>query len=508
MNKEKKDSHLEENVIRTIDNRGEKARSIAKRLKVKHLENKKKKKEAAAAAAKQQDSNDTQDDNNANANATIMKDDTDNVVNNNTNNNDDKNNDDNNNNNGPANDNYDQTLQDWNNYCLPLKVAIEVTTNLFAGGDYCNHDENDNTFDNDDDDGMDWDSQYQEDDKSFHEPLLLRPERSNDDTLLFGKALEFGLPDAVLTVFGGVLIPVMNSQNSTTSSTTTSNSNSNSSNDEIIITAPFLLPLQDLTDVLSKCTACLANIIDGIPQWKSSIEENIIVWKELCRTLGEAVVGINNGQQMILSSPSSHFPLEGIASICSLMSSLLRLRPNLLTHVEEQDLDMILSCILFRLPITNKIDDNKGDDSNVNNTLSSSMAVSDIQKHAVSMIGLLSSKQHTDEVNRKICTTLLKTLSHYQSNETAVMAGILDSLMDMYSVDEDDPLSHETIFKDMNVLDAFINYLPILKRKIRQEECSIGSSNNNNINPNDLEMSKETFINTSRFIKYKKDRMV
>merc|ERR1711957_215749 len=177
MNKEKKDPHLEENVIRTIDNRGEKARSIAKRLKVKHLENKKKKKEAAAAAAKQQDSNDTQDDNNANANATIMKDDTDNVVNNNTNNNDDKKNDDNNNNNGPANDNYDQTLQDWNNYCLPLKVAIEVTTNLFAGGDYCNHDENDNTFDNDDDDGMDWDSQYQEDDKSFHEPLLLRPER-------------------------------------------------------------------------------------------------------------------------------------------------------------------------------------------------------------------------------------------------------------------------------------------------------------------------------------------
>ena len=73
--------------------------------------------------------------------------------------------------------------------------------------------------------------------------------------------------------------------------------------------------------------------------------------------------------------------------------------------------------------------------------------------------------------------------------------------MDMYSADEGDPNNHESVFRKKNVLAVFEKTVPILKRKLREETKSSSSSTTD---ARDASFWKETALNATRFIKYKK----
>jgi len=78
------------------------------------------------------------------------------------------------------------------------------------------------------------------------------------------------------------------------------------------------------------------------------------------------------------------------------------------------------------------------------------------------------------------------------------MNEILISLMEMYSSDEGDPNNHEQVFKSRDVLGSFQKIIPMFKRKIREGEKMDG------ISFDDIELWRETAVNASRFVKYKK----
>lgn len=81
---------------------------------------------------------------------------------------------------------------------------------------------------------------------------------------------------------------------------------------------------------------------------------------------------------------------------------------------------------------------------------------------------------------------------------TDVMCEVLNALMDMYSSDEGDANNHESVFRTKGVLGVFEKSVPILKSKIRVDE------RNEMCNPEEVEFWKETAMNATRFIKYKK----
>ena len=162
----------------------------------------------------------------------------------------------------------------------------------------------------------------------------------------------------------------------------------------------------------------------------------------------------------------------------------IKFRPFLVKCVNEEDLDLILSFVLAEYTARN----NSTDDASV---------ISDIQKDAVGMLGILCSQPHPVQVNEKICDVFLGGMMR-PSATTAVLSEILNALMDMYSADEGDPNNHEGVFRSKGVLGGFQKIVPVLKRKIKEDEKKDGA------NPEDIEFSKETVLNATRFIRYKK----
>jgi hypothetical protein len=346
---------------------------------------------------------------------------------------------------------YDNSLSNWKDACLPLKLSIEIMANAFALRD----DEVNNTID--DYDEMAWDSDQEE--KHLAEVSVALPfcNLSKDDERFVHHIVTLGIPDRLLSVFGSIFMVLVNSGKSNE-------------------TTHFEI-FDDLTDVLSKCSVCLGNMFCTLQNtWKNEEHKVITVWNDLIDCLKVAKDESMNKKTM----------LPVISAALSVMVALVRFYPTLVACMKDTDVEVILSFVLIECP---------EDGKNQEETIS---AVSDIQKDSIVVLGLISSVPHPENINEYICDTLLTLLLRTHSITTSVMSEILNVLMDMYSADEGDANNHEKVFKRKDVLAAFQKSVPILKRKVREDEGKQG------VSKEEIFEWKEIILNATRFIKYKK----
>mmetsp|Transcript_15789 Transcript_15789/g.29792 ORF Transcript_15789/g.29792 Transcript_15789/m.29792 type:complete len:776 (-) Transcript_15789:1993-4320(-) len=346
---------------------------------------------------------------------------------------------------------FDKALTEWKNTCLPLQLSIEIMTNAFALA----QDEANAPID--DYDEMAWDSDQEDKLQNDIPGTLPAFNISKEDEVFFQQVVNLGTPDRALSLFGAIYTALV-----------TSGKNSDNIHFEI---------LNDLTDILSKSTICLGNMFSILQNfWKSSENDSCAIWNDLTQCL-RASKDENMNKPIMF---------QLIAAALSVMVALLRSRPTLMKWVNEKDLEMLLSLVLTENPEVGKTDEEVA------------ATVSDIQKDSITMLGILCSEPHPESVNERVCETFLTLLLRTHSITTNVMSEVLNVLMDMYSADEGDANNHEAVFRRNNVLSAFQKSVPILKRKVREEESKESISREEEL------VLKEIILNATRFVKYKK----
>jgi hypothetical protein len=349
-----------------------------------------------------------------------------------------------------AEERFDKAVNAWKNACLPLKLAIEIITNLCAVA--IDGDGKFGAGDADDMDDLAWDSDQEEKllaEAGGNQPIL---DMSKEDQHFLNLVVEAGVPDRVLTVFGSVFMALVDS-----------GSNKNSIHPEV---------MDDLTEVLSKASICLGNMACNLQQcWKNHEKDVASMWSDYrqCLIVTKEL------------TPNRNIPYSAMAAILSTMGAFLRFRAELMKFVNEQDLDLILSFVLIGVP----------DGANQNDLNS----ISDVQKEAIGMLGILCTEPHPDPINEKICTAFLTVLERSNGTKTDVICEVLNALMDMYSSDEGDANNHENVFRSKDVLGTFKRSVPMLKSKINAEKRLYDAD--------EVEFFKESALNASRFIKYK-----
>ncbi len=476
LKKEKEDEAMEANVIRTVTERKESARLIARRQKLMKEERRKQKLEqqekemesAEGTSAMDEDNDDGQVKENDQTSPSKPSE-----TSNDTSNNESL---------DMLEDQYDKAVNAWKNACLPLKLSVEVIANLCVSDtdDYGNDGDAYGEINNEDDDDMAWDSDEEE--------RLLNEHQKGGDSSCTGRMISkeeeafrnqvvaSGVTDRVLAVFGTILLSFMTDDNDTTNSSSSTASATNTA------TTIHPLAMEDLMEVIGKCSICMGNAACNLPKWKCDEKDVTSMWNEF--------------MQCLKASANRSIPTLAIASILSSMGAFLRFRPTLVKSVNEQGLDLILSFVLMEYS-SSSTSSSPGLDEEAEKT-----AVADIQKDAIGMLGILCSEPHPDGINEKICSAFITSLQRHHSTTTAVMSEVLNALMDMYSADEGDPDNHEGVFRAKNVLGVFQKTVPIFKRKIREDEgkirvglvCSF----------EEIEVWRETALNAVRFIKYKK----
>jgi hypothetical protein len=114
-----------------------------------------------------------------------------------------------------------------------------------------------------------------------------------------------------------------------------------------------------------------------------------------------------------------------------------------------------------------------------------------VARDAVCMLGMCLEKQHSVDMNRAVCSALIRLVTKNDAqSSTMVLSEVLSVLIDIYGTD-----CHLQIFQELHVLQFFQTYMPELKRRIHLER---------NMDLDELEQYKETALNASRFIQYKK----
>lgn len=420
LQKEKDDEAMEKNIIRMVENRKESARMIARRQK-----------QMKIAMESNNTSTTNMIDDDANDEKSEQKNKSSEEL-------------------AQIEEQYERAINAWKNACLPLKLSIEVTANLCTAGNI--EDDSCEITGWDADDNFDYTGGNREYDDAV--------KRSKEDETLLLEITNSGLTDRVLMVLGSILQEILTK-----------------GRDEIPDEA-----MEDLVEVVVKCSICLRNAFCNLSKWKSNIQDVVSIWKEFIKFLVEV-------KRTTESNPDWTVPFSVISAVVTSMGALLRFRSILVQSVDDHDLDFIMAFLSMQLP---KKSVSSQDDVG---------ALVEIHKECIAMLGILCSQPHLDEVNHKICSMLLSVL--FSDNcATVVMIEILNALMDMYSADEGDPGNHEKVFKSENVIGAFEKIVPIVKRKIREEELSNGFKNEG-----ETEYWKETIFNAVRFIKYKRNAM-
>jgi len=202
---------------------------------------------------------------------------------------------------------------------------------------------------------------------------------------------------------------------------------------------------EDIEDLQSKCAACLGNCIGNVTSWQVSAD----LWKEL-RSAAESSTGI------------------GTEGVFDTMAVAIRMHPELRKQIQADDLEFLVKQL-------------------------SSASSDSIKSDVVCILGLLcSSESHPQEVNEKICGGLLLLLQ--SSSSAIVMSEVLNALMDMYGDDD-----HTHVFDSLDVLGNFQRILPRFKKRIQAEKPKAAAES--------VEQWRETALNASRFISYKKGQL-
>lgn len=231
---------------------------------------------------------------------------------------------------------------------------------------------------------------------------------------------------------------------------------------------------QDIEDLQSKVTACLGNCWENISFWPLQMK-----WDELQKAASNAITGIGK---------------EGLVSA---MVIALKTRPDLRKEWQPAHLGFWLQHVSGG--------ERTGDADNTAKQQSSSTI--SIRRDAVTMLSVLCSQEpHPAEVNQQVCSTMLTALTK-PSESLLIQCEVLNALMDMYGEDEDDGTCYQSVFESLQVLGHFQRCIPTLKTKLKERERLLkfgGQNDEDGTDRLELEQWKETVLNSSRFVQYKK----
>eukprot|EP00978_Attheya_sp_CCMP212_P023888 scaffold74136_cov61-Attheya_sp.AAC.1 len=386
--KEKEDSQIEKEVIQTIESKQESSRDIAKRQKERKAE-----KAAAAAVAK-----DTAALVNMEVNDEIQDDNAEEETPPKEARGEDK------------AETYGLAVDNWHELIAPIKLALEVTTNMCAGCQVGDVETFESHIGEDDDDimwGSDDEAQLQtmqHDANANDSSIQLNPL----DKVLFDAVVAAGLPERVFVLVDDVSQCLFDPNTKQLPNVVT----------------------MELGELHSKTGACLGNMICNISSWREDNQSIIAFWSTLCKAMSTLLSSLVTSSSNNIQGDSESPTAIGAGGLCNTMTISLRSRPNLRTNIGSSDLDLILNLLT-----------KTGDAA--------------IQRDAATMLGILCNEVHPDEINAKVCTSLLSVLS-FSSTNVMVRNEILNVLMDVYGDDE----LYAKVFEQKDVLGHFQQSLP------------------------------------------------
>jgi len=231
---------------------------------------------------------------------------------------------------------------------------------------------------------------------------------------------------------------------------------------------------QDVDELLSTCALCLGNVVAcNLSKEKSTLEA---FWKDLI--------------PMLKSQYHVH--------VTSVMLSLVRNEPQAPTLVDSSTLESLITLLQ-------------------QSNSSDAEALLRTHTNIISILGVLCAEPHPTTINTQVCRALLERLrssstsgndltGQSMKHSVIITHEVLNVLIDMYGNDDDDDC-HNQVFVSEDVLGHFQRCLPGFKRCIKKVSGSAsigrGASMEEEI---EVDLWNETALNTSRFIKYKRDK--
>jgi len=360
-------------------------------------------------------------------------------------------------------DKLDGIVSKWKDIVGSHKLALELVANLCSPNEEEEEDEGEEGMYGDDDDEHMWDSDDEAKllaeaahgmGKSVAAATVTPCEQATYDAMITEQC---NLPMRILSFFRqwAEFIP---------SSDTTM---------DVETKVPILVS-QDVDELLSTCALCLGNVVAcNVLKEKSTLEA---FWKDLV--------------SMLKSQYHVH--------VTSVILSLVRNEPLAPTLVDSSTLESLITLLQ-------------------QSGTSDAEALLKTHTNIISILGVLCAEPHPATINTQVCRALLERLRSSstsgndltgQSMKHSVITTheILNALMDMYGNDDDDDC-HNQVFASEDVLGHFQRCLPGFKRCIKKVSgsASRGASMEEEI---EVDLWNETALNTSRFIKYKRDKCV
>jgi len=360
-------------------------------------------------------------------------------------------------------DKLDSIVSKWKDIVGSHKLALELVANLCSPNDEDDEDEGEEGMYGDDDDEHMWDS--------------------DDEAKLLAEAAHGGMGKNVAAA------TVTPCEQATYDAMTTEQCNlpmkilsffrqwadfipSSDTTMDVETKVPTLVS-QDVDELLSTCALCLGNVVAcNLLKEKSTLEA---FWKDLV--------------PMLKSQYHVH-----VTSL--VMLSLVRNEPQAPSLVDPSTLESLITLLQ-------------------QSTSSDAEALLRTHTIIISILGVLCTEPHPATINTQVCRALLERLrsSSTSGNELTgqsikhsviITHEILNVLMDMYGNDDDDDC-HDQVFVSEDVLGHFQRCLPGFKRCIKKVSgsASRGASMEEEI---EVDLWNETALNTSRFIKYKRDK--
>lgn len=160
------------------------------------------------------------------------------------------------------------------------------------------------------------------------------------------------------------------------------------------------------------------------------------------------------------------FELSGATAIADTMTVALRSLSQVRKQIQPEDLELMLNFV------------------DTQDTL--------IQRNMVEMLGILCSHEtHPKQVNARVCSTLISLPIKY----VAIVNEVLNALMDIYGNDD----CHPDVFCSLQVLGYFQATIPVFKSLIQSERSKASKE--------EIEQWRESALNASRFVSYKKGQL-